>query len=75
MRRQHIALRSPEQREWAAAIAPARISREKAVLENLSAVWHGGGWRRQHERVARGTDATVVHTFFHRPHVPLGGAD
>src|ERR1039458_1669152 len=53
MRRQHIALRSPEQREWAAAIAPARISREKAVLENLSAVWHGRGWRRQHERVAR----------------------
>jgi hypothetical protein len=37
MRQQHIALRSVEQLEWAAAIAPARISRDdEDMLENLS---------------------------------------
>jgi hypothetical protein len=34
MRQQHIALRSAL--EWAAAIAPARISTDEAMLENLS---------------------------------------
>ncbi len=37
MRQQHIALRSAEQLEWAAAIAPARISTDEAMLETLSA--------------------------------------
>ena len=37
MRQQHIALRSAEQLERAAAIAPARISRDETMLENVSA--------------------------------------
>ena len=41
MHQQRIALRSAEQLEWAAAIA--RIIRDEAVLENLSAAWHDRG--------------------------------
>lgn len=37
MRQQHSASRSAEQLERAAAIAPTRISRDEAMLENLSA--------------------------------------
>jgi hypothetical protein len=37
MRQQHIASRSAEQIEWAAAIAPARISRDETTLDNVSA--------------------------------------
>ena len=37
MRQQHSASRSAEQLERAAAIAPARISRDEAMLENVSA--------------------------------------
>jgi hypothetical protein len=37
MRQQHIASRSAEQLEWAAAIAPARISRDETMLDNVSA--------------------------------------
>jgi len=45
MRQQYIALWSAEQLEGRAAIAPARIIGDEAVLENLSAAWHGRGWK------------------------------